>query len=129
VRQTEDWLAGLKRANGSLFSPTSVNNFRSRIHSRQACGVKREHLDRNVLFGDEPPGIYTVDQLSAMLATASPEVIPAFVIDVFARLPTAELMLGMVRTSKSQLRRLRYLWRECHRWTKCPAKLSIVWQI
>jgi hypothetical protein len=41
VRQTEDWLAGLKRANGSLFSPTSVNNFRSRIHSRQACGVRR----------------------------------------------------------------------------------------
>ena len=41
---------------------------------------------------DEPPDISTVDQLTAMLAAASPEVIPAIVIGAFAGLRTAELM-------------------------------------
>lgn len=97
--QIEDWLAALKRADADPLSATSVNNFRTRIHSLLAYGVKREYLDKNVCSGveyqkvlDKPPEIYEVDQLSAMLTAARPEVIPTVVIGAFAGLRTAELL-------------------------------------
>jgi integrase len=97
--QIDDWLAALKKTDGKPLSATSVNNFRTRIHTLLAYGLKREYLDRNICSSiecrksvDEPPDIYTVDQLAAMLANAPPEVIPAIVIGAFAGLRTAELM-------------------------------------
>jgi integrase len=99
ARRIEDWLDKRKRADGKPMSPQSLNNYRTRIHSLLAYGVKRDYLDKNVCSAidshklpDSPPEIYLPDQLSAMLAAASPAVLPGLVIGAFAGLRTAELL-------------------------------------
>jgi integrase len=90
--QIADWLHGLP------LSPTSVNNYQTRITSLFSYGVKRGYLDKNPATGidrmkvvDAPPEIFTVDQLAAILDSVSSETLPMIVIGAFAGIRTAEI--------------------------------------
>jgi integrase len=89
----EDWLHAL------ALSPTSFNNFRSRLRALFAYGVRRNYLDSDpvavidpVKEVDRPPEIFTIDGLSAVLAQAGREILPTLAVGAFAGLRTAELL-------------------------------------
>jgi integrase len=89
----EDWLHGLD------LGPKSLNNFRDRLSTLCAYGVRRKYLDANPVAAidpvkevDNPPEIFTVDQLAAVLGLCSPELLPTLAIGAFAGLRTAELL-------------------------------------
>jgi site-specific recombinase XerD len=89
----EDWL------NSLTLSDTSKNNYRSRLFSLFAYGVKKHFLDRNpasdieqIKVLDKAPVILSVEELSALLDHASPEVLPLLAISSFAGVRTEELM-------------------------------------
>jgi integrase len=93
AKQVREWLYGL------TLSPLSINNFRSRLGSLFTFGVERGYMDRNLIdeikkkkVVDKPPGILTVDELSRMLAAASPENVPILALGAFAGIRTAELL-------------------------------------
>jgi len=79
--------------------PQSVNNYRDRLASLFGYATKKKYLDRNLIseietirFAGKPPEIFTVDELTRLLASSPQELIPALVIGAFAGLRTAELM-------------------------------------
>jgi len=76
-----------------------LNNFRTRISSLFAYGVKRGHLDHNpfsaidpVKSVDKTPEIFTPDQLQLILEKSRAEALPCLAIGAFAGLRTAELL-------------------------------------
>jgi integrase len=91
--QIEDWLHNLG------LSPKSYNNFRDRLSTLFAYGVKRNYLSTNpaaviapIKYIDGPPEIFTVDELSAVLTSAGPDLLPVLVVGAFAGLRTAEAL-------------------------------------
>jgi integrase len=63
------------------------------------AGVKRHYLEANPFTGiakvksdDEPPEIFTVDELHKLLLVAPPELIPVLALGAFAGLRSAELV-------------------------------------
>jgi integrase len=76
-----------------------LNNFRTRISSLFAYGVKRGHLDHNpfsaidpVKSVDKTPEIFIPDQLQLILEKSRAEALPCLAIAAFAGLRTAELL-------------------------------------
>jgi integrase len=96
AQQVREWLYGLK------LSHVSINNFRSRLSTLFAFGVERGYMDKNLIeeiakkkVVDAPPEIFSVDELSRLLATAStghPEMLPIFALGAFSGVRTAELL-------------------------------------
>jgi integrase len=91
--EIEDWLHALN------LSPVSTNNYAVRVGSMFSYGVKRHYLEANPFTGiakvksdDEPPEIFTVDELQNLLLVAPPELIPVLVLGAFAGLRSAELV-------------------------------------
>jgi len=91
--EIEDWLHGLN------LSPVSTNNYAVRVGSMFSYGVKRHYLEANPFTGiakvksdDEPPEIFTVDELQKLLLVAPPELIPVLALGAFAGLRSAELV-------------------------------------
>ena len=91
--EIEDWLYDLN------LSPVSTNNYAVRVGSMFSYGVKRHYLEANPFTGiakvksdDEPPEIFTVDELQKLLLAAPPELIPFLVLGAFAGLRSAELV-------------------------------------
>ena len=93
ANEIEDWLHGLN------LSPVSTNNYAVRVGSMFSYGVKRHYLETNPFTGiakvksdDEPPEIFTVDDLQKLLFVAPPELIPILALGAFAGLRSAELV-------------------------------------
>ena len=93
AKEIEAWLHDLGLA------PQSFNIYRARVSSLFGYGVKRGYLDRNpvsaiekVTCADQPPGIFTVDELRLILEKAPAELLPMFAIGAFAGLRTAEIV-------------------------------------
>ncbi len=93
TQQIEQWLWKLE------LSHQSVNNFRSRLCSLCKFAVKQGYMDKNPVSIIEPMKlvdgsveILTVDELAALLAHASPELLPVIAIGGFAGVTTAELI-------------------------------------
>jgi integrase len=91
--EIEDWLHDLN------LSPVSTNNYAVRVGSMFSYGVKRHYLEANPFTGiakvksdDEPPEIFTVDELQKLLLAAPPELIPVLALGAFAGLRSAELV-------------------------------------
>jgi integrase len=91
--EIEDWLHALN------LSPVSTNNYAVRVGSMFSYGVKRHYLEANPFTGiakvksdDEPPEIFTVDELQNLLLVAPPELIPILALGAFAGLRSAELV-------------------------------------
>jgi hypothetical protein len=91
--EIEHWLHGLN------LSPVSTNNYAVRVGSMFSYGVKRHYLEANPFKGiakvksdDEPPEIFTVDELQKLLLVAPPELIPVLALGAFAGLRSAELV-------------------------------------
>jgi integrase len=91
--EIEDWLHRLN------LSPVSTNNYAVRVGSMFSYGVKRHYLEANPFTGiakvksdDEPPEIFTVDELQKLLFVAPPELIPVLALGAFAGLRSAELV-------------------------------------
>jgi integrase len=88
----EDWLHALE------LSPTSINNFRTRLCALFNYALKRNYLSTNPFLAverikvvEDAPEIFTPSQLQAVLEAASSELVPALAIGAFAGLRTAEL--------------------------------------
>ncbi len=93
AKEIEAWLHSL------TLSAQSVNNFRGRVSTLFAYGIKRSYLERNPVSAidrmkaaDHPPEIFTVDELRLLLEKATPELLPMFAIGAFAGVRTAELV-------------------------------------
>ena len=93
TKEIEGWLHALP------LSPQSVNNYRTRASSLFGYGVKRGYLERNPVLAidpmkyvDQPPEIFTVDELRLLLGASPAELLPMFAIGAFAGLRTAELV-------------------------------------
>jgi integrase len=93
TEETEAWLHGLG------LGPQSINNYRDRLGALFEYAVKRELLGRNpvaaverVTLTNEPPVIYSPDELKALLAAAPPDLVPAVALAAFGGLRTAELL-------------------------------------
>ena len=91
--EVEDWLHGLN------LSPVTTNNYAVRVGSMFNYGVKRHYLEANPFTGiakvksdDEPPEIFTVDELQKLLFAAPPDLIPFLALGAFAGLRSAELV-------------------------------------
>ena len=91
--EVEDWLHGLN------LSPVTTNNYAVRVGSMFNYGAKRHYLEANPFTGiakvksdDEPPEIFTVDELQKLLFAAPPDLIPFLALGAFAGLRSAELV-------------------------------------
>jgi integrase len=91
--EIEDWLHGLG------LGPRSINNFRSRLVSLFAYGVKRHYLETNPAAAidplkerSDPPEIFQPEELQAVLSHAERELVPALAIGAFAGVRSAELL-------------------------------------
>jgi integrase len=93
--QVENWLYDLK------LSPTSFNNYRSRLGALFGWGAKKEkgYFDHNLIEDidklkvvGEPVEIYTVDELTRLMNVAAPEILPMIAMGAFAGIRTAELL-------------------------------------
>jgi integrase len=87
------WLAAL------VLSAQSVNNYHSRVQNLFSFAVKHGYLDHNpasvierIKCVDEPPEIFTPDELRRLLDIAAPELLPCLAIGAFAGLRTAEIL-------------------------------------
>lgn len=93
TRQIEDWLHGLE------LGPKSVNNFRARLSALFAYGQVRSYVADNPISAiqpirhvEEPPAIFTPEELAAVLACVDGSLLPMVAIGAFAGLRTAELL-------------------------------------
>ena len=101
----EDWLHALG------LGPKSFNNFRDRLATLFAYGVKRHYLDANPVAAidpvkevDNPPEIFTVDQLAAVLGLCSART-PAHAGDrSFRRVADSRTAQALVDGSRSRAR-------------------------
>jgi len=91
--EVEDWLHGLN------LSPVTTNNYAVRVGSMFNYGVKRHYLEANPFTGiakvksdDDPPEIFTVDELQKLFFAAPPDLIPFLALGAFAGLRSAELV-------------------------------------
>jgi integrase len=80
-------------------SAQSVNNYRARVSSLFGYAVKRGYLEKNpvvavgkVKVEDEPPEIFTPEELRRLLEAATPELLPCLAIGAFTGMRTAELL-------------------------------------
>jgi integrase len=92
-KQIEAWLYDLK------CSPVSFNNYRARLGALFSFGARHGYLDKNpcelieqMPVVDRPPEIFTVDELSSLLAHASEDVLPLIATGAFAGIRTTELV-------------------------------------
>ena len=91
--EVEDWLHGLN------LSPVTTNNYAVRVGSMFNYGAKRHYLEANPFTGiakvksdDDPPEIFTVDELQKLFFAAPPDLIPFLALGAFAGLRSAELV-------------------------------------
>ena len=80
TNEVDTWLHGLK------LSAQSVNNYRSRVATLFSYGLKREYVERNPVVSidkikrvDEPPEIFTPEQIQPLLSKASDDLLPPVV--------------------------------------------------
>lgn len=95
VEELDDWLRGLD------CSPKTRMNFRSNVGVLFSYAERRRMIDSNPVLRtarpklpDVPPEIFTVDELSALLAAAlkrAPDVVPMLAIGAFAGVREAEI--------------------------------------
>ena len=95
VEELDNWLRSLEG------SPKSRANYRANIGVLFSYATKRRMLDANPILhtakpklADNPPEIFTVDELRALLEAANriaPEVVPMLAIGAFAGLRDAEI--------------------------------------
>ena len=88
----DNWLRALP------YSPKSRANFRAHIGVLFGYAMRRRMIDSNPIthtarpkLPDNPPEIFTVDELRALLESATPDVIPMLAIGAFAGLREAEI--------------------------------------
>jgi integrase len=93
TQDLEKWIHHLRLA------PQSLNNFRGRIASLFAYGMKHGYLERNpvsvidpVKVVDAPPEIFSPDQLRLVFEHSPRAALPCLVIGAFAGLRSAEVM-------------------------------------
>jgi integrase len=91
--EIERWLHKLK------LSAQSVNNFRARLAALFAYGEKRGYVEKNpvsaidkIKLVDQPPEIFTPEQLQALLEKAPANLLPCIALGAFAGHRTAELL-------------------------------------
>lgn len=91
--EIEEWLHGLG------LGPQSVNNFRAVVRAFFSYAVKRGYIETNpiaaidkVRVGDDPPEIFTPEQLALVLAAAPTDLLPALAIGAFAGLRASEVL-------------------------------------
>src|SRR5215469_8929426 len=95
VEELDNWLRNLP------LSPKSRANFRANVGVLFSYATKRRMLDSNPVLHttkpklvDNPPGIFTVDELRALLDAATrtaPDVVPMLTIGAFTGLRDAEV--------------------------------------
>src|SRR5262245_7991157 len=95
VEELDNWLRALDG------SPKSRANYRANIGVLFSYATKRRMLDRNPVLHtakpklpDNPPEIFTIDELRALLETANriaPDVVPMLAVGAFAGLRDAEI--------------------------------------
>jgi integrase len=92
TRDIDDWLRSLE------VGPMSRNHYRAWAFAAFRFAVRNGYATTNPVEGaakakvtSKTPGILTVDQTSALLVSASPELLPYFAIGLFAGLRRAEL--------------------------------------
>jgi integrase len=95
VEELDDWLRGLD------CSPKTRMNFRANVGVLFSYAERRRMIDSNPVLRtarpklpDVPPEIFTVDELSALLAAAlkrAPDVVPMLAIGAFAGVREAEI--------------------------------------
>jgi integrase len=90
--ELDNWLRALP------YSPKSRANFRAHIGVLFGYATRRRMIDSNPVTHtakpkllDNPPEIFTVDELRALLKSATPDVIPMLAIGAFAGLREAEI--------------------------------------
>jgi integrase len=93
VREIEDWLHGLE------LGAQSTNHFRGMLNALFSYALKRQLVERNPVSSidrvkqtDEPPAIFTVEELSKLLAAAPFELLPAIAIQAFCGVRTEEVL-------------------------------------
>lgn len=94
AQEIKDWI------NGLGLGPQSFNNWRDRLSFLFGYAVEEKHLEANPIDKkfkkketiDEAPEIFSVADLSKLLAAASPELVPVLAIGAFAGIRVAELM-------------------------------------
>jgi integrase len=91
-REIDDWLRSLP------VSPVTRNNFRKVTVLAYSFAVKRGYATSNPALATEKarepktkPGILTVEQVTALLVNAQPEILPYIAIGLFAGLRRAEI--------------------------------------
>lgn len=92
AREIDDWLRAL------ALSPKSRNNFRANVGVLFSYAVDRGYIERNPIertakakLVNKAVEILTLDELSALLAAADAEILPALAIGAFAGLRDAEI--------------------------------------
>ena len=95
TKEAEKWLANL----GRTYKPQSVVNFHRIAKRLFAYGVPRGYCEKNIFATIDKPkvkaketvGIFTPDELQAILSEAHSDMLPWLAIGAFAGLRTAEL--------------------------------------
>jgi integrase len=92
TEELDNWLRALP------YSPKSRANFRAHIGVLFSHAMRRRMIDSNPIthtakpkLPDNPPEIFLVDELRALLESATPDVIPMLAIGAFAGLREAEI--------------------------------------
>jgi integrase len=92
--EIRDWITDLE------LGPQSFNNWRDRLSYLFSYAAENQYLESNPInkrfkrqtVDDEAPEIYSVDELTRVLAAATPELVPIVAIGAFAGIRCAELM-------------------------------------
>ena len=105
TRELEDFLDGL------LVAPMTRNHYRTVIHGAYNFAVRRGYAVENPVAAvpkakerNKPPGILSVEQASALLVNASPEILPYIAVGLFAGLRRAELQRHRLARNRLRVR-------------------------
>jgi integrase len=95
--EIDDWLSNLTDKHGENLSPQSKGNYARALGVAFAYAVKRRYAPANPCkeidkpTSDAKPEVLTVEQMTALLASPSPEILPCLAIGAFAGLRASEI--------------------------------------